>query len=155
MMKRQMVNLWVGCLIGLFLMCVITVGCGVKKPPLAPEAQPPEAITDLIYEKEGNSVTLRWSVPQKEAAGSAGLGGFYVYQGETRLTESACKDCPVLFYRIGQLTVGDLYVNDSLLSTASFTVELVPGFEYQFKVVVFSEDGLTSPDSNRVSITQK
>ena len=155
MMKRRMTSLWVCCLAGLFLVSAMTVGCGVKKPPIAPESMPPEAIADLIYEKEGNAVTLRWSVPQGEASGSAGLGGFYIYQGETRLSDSACKDCPVLFHRIGQLTSGDLYVNDSQLSTASFTVTLVPGFQYQFKVVVFAEDGLISPDSNRVSITQK
>ena len=154
-MKRRMTSLWVCCLAGLLVVLVMTVGCGVKKPPIAPESIPPEAITDLVYEKEGNAVTLRWSIPQGEDSGSAGLGGFYIYQGETRLTGSECKDCPVLFHRIGQLTAGDLYVNDSLLKTASFAVTLVPGFQYQFKVVVFAEDGLISPDSNRASITLK
>ncbi len=155
MTKKRMTSLWVCCLAGLFLVSAMTVGCGVKKPPLAPESMPPEAITNLIYEKEGNAVTLRWSVPAEEASGSAGLGGFYIYQGETRLTESACKDCPVLFHRIGQIGIGKLYVNESLRSTASFVVTLTPGFQYQFKVVVFGEDGLLSPDSNRVSITHK
>lgn len=155
MTRKRIAGLWMSLLAGLFLVSVMTVGCGVKKPPIAPEATPPGAIADLIYEKEGNAVTLRWSIPSEEASGSSGLGGFYIYQGETRLTDSACKNCPVLFHRIGQLTVGDLYVNDSLLNTASFGVELIPGFQYQFKVVVFSEDGLISPDSNRVSITHK
>lgn len=155
MTKNKLASLWVCCLVGLFLVSAIMVGCGVKRPPIAPESIPPEAITDLIYEKEGNAVTLRWSVPSKEASGSAGLGGFYIYQGETRLTGSECKDCPVLFHRIGQMGVDNLYVNDSQLNTASFAVTLVPGFQYQFKVVVFAEDGLLSPDSNRISIAHK
>ena len=153
MQKRTYTGLWLCCLISFFWITTLTVGCGVKKPPIAPESVPPEAISDLIYEKEGNVVTLRWSVPSPESSGSAGLGGFYIYQGETRLTESACIDCPVIFHRIGQVGVDNLFVNDSQLSTAAFAVTLTPGFHYQFKVVVYAEDGLISPDSNRVSVT--
>jgi len=146
-------GMWLCCVIGFIWISTLMAGCGVKKPPVAPEAAPPEAISDLSYEKEGNAVTLHWTIPGKEALGSAGLGGFYIYQGEARLSDSACKDCPVLFHRIGQIGIENLYVNDRLLSTASYTVMLTPGFRYQFKVVVFSEDGLLSPDSNRVSVT--
>ncbi len=153
MRKRSITGVWLCCLISFLWISALTVGCGVKKPPFAPELVPPEAIFDLSYQKEGNAVTLRWTVPTGEALGSAGLGGFYIYQGETRLTGSECKDCPVLFHRIGQIGVEDLYVNDTLLSTASFDVNLTPGFLYQFKVVVFDENELVSSDSNRISIT--
>ena len=153
MQKRSITGVWLCCLISFLWISALTVGCGVKKPPLAPESAPPGAIADLTYEKEGNTVTLRWTVPTGEALGSGGLGGFYIYQGETRLTDSACKDCPVLFHRIGRMGVEDLYVNDVLLSTASFEVTLTPGFLYHFKVVVFSENELVSPDSNRISVT--
>ncbi len=88
-----------GLIFGLGLILAV-VGCGVKGPPVPPRSVPPGAITDLGYTIDQDQVTLTWSIPTGEAAGSAGLAGFVVYRATISAAEPVCDGCPVLFRRL-------------------------------------------------------
>ena len=133
------------------LLCLTLSACGVKKPPVAPRAMAPGAVTDLRYQQQRNQVLLAWSVLKGDAAGSSGLGGFIIYMARYPVDQKDCANCPLLFRRIGQIDESGLYENGLLRETFTFTWSVAPGYHYAFKVAAVGKNGQLGLESNTVS----
>lgn len=138
-------------IVGVASVAAIT-GCGVKTSPVPPESIPPAAITDLGFSLDQGQATLRWSIPQGRAAGSAGLAGFLVYRAVTPATDPVCDGCPVLFRRIAEMDAEALLAGNPDRKDVTFPQTVDPGYHYIFKVIAYARDGQRGPDSNRVVI---
>jgi len=135
--------------LGIFL-CITLSACGVKKLPVAPGAVAPGAVTGLQYQLQRNQVTLAWPTLKGDAAGSRGLGGFYIYMAQYPLDQQECANCPLLFRRIGQIGEAGLYENGLPRENFSFIWTIAPGYHYAFKVMAVGRDGQLGLESNTV-----
>jgi hypothetical protein len=133
------------------LLCLLISACGVKKLPVAPGAVAPGAVTGLQYQLQRNQVTLAWPTLKGDAAGSRGLGGFYIYMAQYPLDQQECANCPLLFRRIGQIGEAGLYENGLPRENFSFIWTIAPGYHYAFKVMAMGKDGQLGLESNTVA----
>lgn len=73
------------------VLCVVTVACGKKGPPLAPLRRVPAAATDLSARRFADDAFVRFAVPSTniEGPGSANIARMEVYALTTTVTLSA------------------------------------------------------------------
>ncbi len=136
----------------LFFITIVfwALSCGKKGPPVPPRAVPPPAVPMLSMELEGDELTLIWTAPEGSRRVLSDLGGFFIYRSKQSVSAPECKDCPILFTRIGIVP----YEGQSPgTETITFSETLEKGFRYIYKVTVYSKSGLISGDSNLVSFT--
>jgi len=128
-----------GFLIGaLFL---VSTGCGVKAPPVAPEATPP-VIATVDHTMENGSLTLSWAL----SAGSPIPQSYTFYRSRVSLADKPCEGCPLVFKRL--MTIPADGRKDGVE-----TVSVEPGYRYGFKMTATDANGLEGPDSQTVSFS--
>ncbi len=120
-------------------------GCGVKKPPIPPRQVSPMAVTDLNKIIEQERLKLTWTIPKGK---KPELLGFILYRSRVELTDADCKDCPVLFKRIG-----DILIKSQENGMMKYEETLEKGYKYIYKVITYATDGTVSTDSNFVEFT--
>ncbi len=128
----------------LMLFALGALGCGVKGPPVPPQAPPVATVGDLAVERDGRSANLSWRLPQRLPRGQARGAVFGVYQSSTELSEPACDDCPLVFEK-----VADVPYVDSDDNRYSARIALDPGYRYRFKVRL-ETNGQAGADSDTV-----
>jgi hypothetical protein len=120
------------------VLCLVSVGCGVKAPPVAPDTRPP-VIATFSHTLENGTLSLFWTL----AAGSAAPQSCTFYRSRVSLADKPCEGCPLVFERI--LTVpadgGDSGVK---------TVSVERGYRYGFKMTATDANGLEGPDSETI-----
>lgn len=126
------------------------LSCGKKGPPVPPRAVPPPAVPMLSMELEGDDLTLIWTAPEGSKRVVSDLGGFFIYRSKQSVSAPECKDCPILFTRIGTVPYEGQAPGTE---TITFSETLEKGIRYIYKVTVYSKSGLISGDSNLVSFT--
>ena len=110
-------------------------GCGKKGPPVPPRQIALPAVNDLMSVLEGDRVILTWTVPEiKEKKGHV-ITGFVVHKGKNPVQESECKNCPVKYKAVAEITAGLKGKSGKM----EYTGQLEKGFKYFFKVTAFSE----------------
>jgi hypothetical protein len=113
-------------------------GCGVKAPPVPPDAKPP-VIADLSHTLAEGQLTLNWHL----AAGSPTAVRYTIYQSRIPLADKPCEGCPLAFKRLLSLPAeGD--------EGGTRILAIEPGYHYGFKMRASGENGLESPDSNTI-----
>jgi len=127
------------CLVGL-----MSIGCGVKGPPVPPRQPPFPAVVDLSYRVAGPAVTLGWSIPQALSGEQAGRSFFAVYRSRSALDQPACEGCPLVFDKVATMPYADSQGN-----RFAKVLPLDPGFRYVFKVRLETGQNF-GPDSNLV-----
>ena len=130
----------VACLF-LGLLVLYAVGCGVKAPPVAPEAKPP-VIADLQYALENGRLNLSWRL----AGGSPVAQTYTVYQSREPLTQKPCPGCPLRFKRIMTLPSGGR-------ASKSESLPIETGYRYAFKITATDSSGLEGPASRTVKFS--
>jgi hypothetical protein len=120
------------------------LGCGVKGPPVPPQAPPVAAVGALGYVREGLSAVLNWRLPQRLPRRQARGAVFGVYQSSTDLSEPVCDDCPLVFEKVADVPYVDR--DDSRYSAR---IALDPGYRYRFKVRL-ETNGQAGADSDTV-----
>jgi predicted small lipoprotein YifL len=123
-------------------------GCGKKGPPVPPRREIPPPVTDLSWEIKNKTLALSWSVPRVK--GSIRLSGFKIYRSQKRLSVSDCPDCPGTFKPVADILIKDPTRQDQNTERKRYTEYLEAGFRYEYKVVGYTENGISSPDSNIV-----
>lgn len=123
---------------------LVALGCGVKGPPVPPQAPPVAAVEALSYVQEGLSAVLSWRLPQRLPRRQARGAVFGVYQSSTDLSEPACDDCPLVFEKVAEVPYVD---NDD--NRYSARIALGPGYRYRFKVRL-ETNGQVGADSDTV-----
>ena len=144
--KTRLLPNWIVMIGSLMLLALGGLGCGVKGPPVPPQAPPVAAVGDLAVERDGRSASLSWRLPQRLPRGQARGAVFSIYRSRAELSEPDCDDCPLVFEKVAEVP----YV-DSDDSRHSVRVALDPGYRYRFKVRL-ETNGQTGADSETVQV---
>jgi predicted small lipoprotein YifL len=123
-------------------------GCGKKGPPVPPRHEIPPPVTDLSWEINEQTLTLSWSVPQVES--SIHLAGFKIYRSRKQLSVSDCPDCPGIFKPVADILIENPTSQDQNGEKKIYTEDMETGSRYEYKVIGYTENGISSPDSNIV-----
>ena len=125
-------------------------GCGRKAPPKPPKQEEPPAVNDLSSSIDGNKLKLTWTIPEVKTKVKSGLDGFYVFRSKKSVSESDCKNCPVVFKQVSDISLEDSSKNLGKDRSMFYTEALEKGYRYIYKVVVYTNNGVTGKDSNLV-----
>jgi len=87
----------------LILLVIVMTGCGKKGPPIPPPEEIPPLVVDLVAERNGQIVTLSWSIPEEKDADP--LVGYKIYHSKIFLKETDCRDCPVPFQLLDDILI--------------------------------------------------
>jgi hypothetical protein len=139
----------------LFAAALFLVSCGLKAPPLPPEAVVPDRITDLRLKQIEGGVTLKWTIPTTDTEGMelVDLVGFKVLRKDVPDKDIDCPPCSGDFREIADFTLsvpgkaqisGDsVYYSDTSLS---------PSITYTYVVVSYNSVGNFSKTSNPIDV---
>lgn len=142
--------IWIG-------IALLFTACGKRGPLVAPEALVPASINDLRIEQKGNRFLVCWSKPSKEEWGGPleNLAGFRVFRRDVLPPDQDCETCPKAYRQVK--LVDPEYLQDVHQLGSNFCFfdsDLFNEKTYQYKVVSFKTDGVTSKDSNKVRRTK-
>ncbi len=126
-------------------------GCGKKAPPKPPRQEKLPVVDDLSYSLDGNNLKLTWTIPEVKRKVKSGLGGFYVFRSKKSVLEPDCKNCPKIFKRAADIFPEDM--GNSGKDSIKYAVALEKGYRYIYKVVIYTNNGVTGKDSNIVDFT--
>lgn len=136
-------QIWILLLAGSLL-----AGCGVKAPPRPPKRLPPPAVSDLTGVMDGDVLQLMWGIPAEEDDAGEAVG-FAVYRSKTPIGEADCRDCPLTFQQVKQVSVTP---SDRQAKRMTFSEPLEKGYRYRYKLRTYDAFGAGSDDSNPFSI---
>lgn len=123
-------------------------GCGKKAPPVYPRQEPPLPVTDLSKSIDSDKLKLIWTAGKRKNVKSKPVG-FIVYRSKNMLLDSDCKNCPVVFTRVADISV---QMKD-LKKTLTYEETLEKGYRYVYKVNAYFANRVVSGDSNLLSFT--
>ncbi len=127
--------LWLGALL------LVSAGCGVKAPPVAPDAKPP-MIATFVHTLDSGMLTLSWGL-----AGASPVPQRYtVYRSREPMADKPCRGCPLVFRRL--MTIPS---NGRKRGTEIMAIE--PGYRYGFKMSATDSSGFEGPASSTVKFT--
>lgn len=124
-------------------------GCGKKAPPIPPSQIQPPTVNDLSASIAGDTLKLTWTIPKEKGKVTPGLSGFIVYRSKKPLSESDCKNCPVLFKRVADIPIEVNASGRPEKGSMTYYETLEKGYRYIYKVIGHTK-GVTSSDSNYV-----
>ena len=124
-------------------------GCGKKAPPNPPRQEKPPIVDDLSHSLDGNKLQLTWTIPEVKEKVKSGLCGFYVFRFKKSVSESDCKNCPKMFKQIVDIPLKNNLKNSGK-DSLKYTEALENGNRYIYKVVVYTNNGMTGGDSNQI-----
>jgi len=124
-------------------------GCGKKAPPRPPlRDDAPAAVGRLGKTINGDTLRLNWNPIAGKGPAAA---GFYVYRSKTRLADSNCPTCPVLFERVAVISNRKMGTDAAAPGPLEYQEPLESGYRYIYKVTPYSQSGLTGKDSGMVA----
>jgi len=129
-------------------MVLLLSGCGKKAPPVPPRHEIPPPVTDLSWEINKQTLTLSWSVPRIKS--SIQLAGFKIYRSQKQFSVSDCPDCPGIFKPVADILIENPILQDQDAERKIYTENLETDSRYEYKVIGYTENGVSSPDSNIV-----
>ena len=120
------------------------VGCGVKSPPVPPQAARPQRILDLRAASVENGVKLSWGRPTTFEAGGKmrNLGYFAIMR----------SDRQGFFRNVGEVPVTDQQRFQQQQMFAFTDHDTTIGRSYTYQVIAFTQDNYKSAPSNPVEI---
>jgi hypothetical protein len=135
----------------LIIFVLLVLGCGKKAPPVPPRQAKPPAVNDLRASIDGDTLKLAWTIPREKGTIMPSLSGFIVYRSKMLLSDSDCKNCPVLFKRVADIPYEVRASGYMKKGNSAYTATLEKGYRYIYKVIVYRK-GVTSNDSNYVDL---
>ena len=136
----------------IIILIFLLPGCGKKGPPVPPSQKPVPAVSDLKYSIDGDILTLTWAIPTGTEKVKTAPDGFIVYRYKRPISDSPCKNCPKLFQKVSDIPVDTTndapgYENKNI----EYREEILKGFVYTYKVVLYTKSGAQSGDSNYIN----
>ena len=127
--------------------CLLT-GCGKKAPPIADNHSKLPAVNDLKSGIDGNILQLTWTAPSLKGK----LSGYTIYRSKTILSEPDCKHCPILFKRVANIPIKMNHSENVETDQMIYTETLEKGYKSIYKVILYTNSGVASSDSNYVYV---
>jgi len=131
---------WITVKLAALAILLACAACGVKAPPVAPNAKPP-SLASFGHQLDNDRLTLYWTM----AADGSQPQSFTLYRARTPLAEKPCDGCPLVFTPLRTFPAKNP-------EQGSLTLILEPGFHYGFKLTSTAENGLTGPESQTILI---
>lgn len=134
----------------LFVFVFLFSGCGKKAPPVPPHHVPPPSVKNLRADIDGDRLKLFWTIPELKGNKKCPvLAKSAVYRSKT-ISGSDCKDCPVRFKKIADIPIQVESLKESKKYRAEYVETLEKGYRYVYKVILFSDYGIKSDDSDYI-----
>ena len=123
------------------------LGCGVKSPPIPPEAAKPEQILDLQASSQRAGIRVVWHRPERYAGGGAmrDLGSFTLMRAESDGPYLKVADVPVTDQARFQVQRTFTYIDQN--------TEV--GKTYHYEIVSNTTDGYVSKPSNTATVVRR
>ncbi len=148
-MKKLIENL------SLFLITIILIngiyGCGKKGPPVPLKKHIPPMVKNLQYHLNGDLLELTWVVPGKTILKEYRLSGSIIYRSRISMVDSDCRDCPPRFKRVADIPVDTDASGNVVTENMVYRETLKKGYYYKYKVILYSDEGVSGRDSEYVS----
>ncbi len=134
----------------LFSVVCFTTGCGRKAPPRPPDLVSPLSVNDLGKRIDGDALQLTWTIPEGNKKDKTQLAGFAVYRSKLSVADGDCTNCPLIFEKIGDVSVYNSDEHEGRKNTSVFYDTLEMGYSYTYKVVGYTKNDVKSGDSNSI-----
>jgi predicted small lipoprotein YifL len=140
----------------LFITALFLASCGLKAPPLPPEAVVPERIDDLKVKMIEGGGTLKWTVPTTNTDETVltDLVGFKVLRKDVADEDVDCPPCTGEFNEIADITVAvpgkAIFTEGAVLFSDT---SLSPYVTYTYVVISYNSTGNFSRTSNDVVVS--
>jgi hypothetical protein len=136
-----------------FILILSLACCGKKGPPVPPEILPLPTVTDLEARLFNNSIELTWTLQTGKNVPAP--DGFRIYRSKKSFVDSEeCPECPDAFEMISELAKAfSLWGQEE--NRFNYREILENGYVYRYKVMAFTDRGLTSEWSNTVELVVK
>jgi hypothetical protein len=118
-------------------------GCGHKMLPIPPGVYPPPVVKNITFERQDDRLTLFWSLPAVRSEKEAPAVGFKILRARQTAGEAECRTCRLRFEVAGEVPAAGREPAERL----QFQDRLEPGYEYRYKIISVSAEGLESRDS--------
>jgi len=126
--------------------------CGKKGPPVPPKIAPLPVVKDLSKNIEGDLLTLAWPIPMKKGKTTPeDLAGFKVLRVRKLLIDPDCQDCPDRYRLVADIPLQGRISNNRII----YQENLEHGYQYKFKVKLYTDKGNDSGDSNIVEFLRE
>ena len=125
-------------------------GCGRKAPPKPPQEKQQPAVKDLSRSIDRDQLRLTWSVSNGPSSRASGSAGFMVYKAKQKLSGFDCRNCPVLFERIADISLNQTASTHLGRKTIRYFDRVEKGYRYLYKVIVYSKNGVMGKESNTI-----
>lgn len=119
----------------LILLLLLSIGCGVKAPPVPPDTRLP-MIATLTHTLENATVVLAWTL----AKGSPIPQTYTIYRSRVSLGDKPCEGCPLVFERLRTIPADGQANGEAIIAVEQ-------GYRYGFKMTATDANGLEGPDS--------
>jgi hypothetical protein len=135
------------------LIVLLSIGCGKKGEPRAPELAMPQLIKNLTAKPDRNGIVLTWSRPTEYVDGKplTDLTGFVIFRKDLSPT---CPECPVPYRPLTAVNVEDRekFVKQKQYRFIDENVQAQ--MIYRYRVSSQLKDGSLSNPSNEVEATR-
>jgi predicted small lipoprotein YifL len=123
--------------------------CGKKGPPIPPKVIIPPPASNILLTRDKEQIALSWSIPDSLKVDEYHPWSAVIYRASRSLQETPCENCPLMFAKVAELPI-----LQSDLENRKMTYEdgAKAGYRYWYKIVLVSDDGFSTEDSEAVSV---
>lgn len=138
----------------LLLVCLllISVGCGRKAPPRAPQARPLPVVRNLTASVHEGRVALTWKLTALERR-LAKDARFALYRDELPLSAGACPTCPPRYVLVAQVAYNPEAPQGEDGHLFQYAETVSGGFRYRYQVALRLANGRQGDPSESVEVT--
>ena len=135
------------------LILLLSIGCGKKGEPRAPELAMPQLIKNLTAKPDRTGVVLTWSRPTEYVDGRSltDLTGFVIFRKDLSPT---CPECPVPYRPLAAVNVEDREKFVKQKQYRFIDENAQAQMIYRYRVSSQLKDGSLSNPSNEVEATR-
>ena len=137
-------------IIAVLFLVLLIISCGKKGPPVPPQMLPLPAVNDLDAKIVNDSLELNWTFKTEKNAPAP--DGFWVYRSKKPVADSKnCVECPDFFEKVSDMaTAFSLWGRKE--NRFNYLEKLENGYVFRYKVIAYTDKGLTSEWSNTVEV---
>jgi len=136
-------------LAGLFVLLLLSAGCGKKGNPIPPRIKLPATIADLSVVSVKEGILLTWSLPGPLQR----IGSFKLLRSETVEGSEACPGCPQEYRPLRPVAITDDRLRREEERKFSYVDgDVSVGHYYSYRIVACDPAGFCGAESNAAGL---